>query len=71
MKEQVVVKSGASLGELVFVILLILKLTGNIAMGWFWVLTSFIWAPILTTIVLFIVIFGGLFLLGLLAFLFK
>lgn len=37
---------GIGLGWLIFFILLILKATGNIAMGWFWVITSFIWAPI-------------------------
>ena len=35
------------LGEFIFVVLFILKLTGQIDMNWFWVITSFIWVPIL------------------------
>jgi len=41
---------GLGIGGVVFVVLLILKLTGNIAMGWFGVITSIIWAPILASI---------------------
>jgi hypothetical protein len=37
---------GIGLGTAVWIVLIVLKATGHIAMGWFWVLTSIIWAPI-------------------------
>lgn len=36
-----------SLGTIVFGVLLVLKLLGEIDMSWFWVLTSWIWVPVL------------------------
>jgi hypothetical protein len=37
---------GIGLGTLVFLVLVILKATGQIAMSWFWVISSIIWAPL-------------------------
>ena len=34
------------LGTLVFVILFVLKIIGQTDMHWFWVLTSWIWVPV-------------------------
>lgn len=47
---------GIGIGTLVFITLIILKATEQIAMSWFWVITSIIWAPILATIAIFAVI---------------
>lgn len=50
------VKGGMGFGTFIFLVLLILKATGNIAMHWGWVLTSFIWAPVLVGVAVLIVI---------------
>lgn len=58
---------GLGLGGIVFVILLVLKLTGNLAMGWFGVITSILWAPILATFAifgLFLIVFAIVFVLA-------
>lgn len=55
-KTIVATSGGVGLGGLIFTILLVLKLTGNLAMSWFWVLTSIVWAPVLAFITLFIII---------------
>ena len=48
MNKQTVVKEYSfPLGGIVFVILFVLKLLGEIDMSWFWVLTSWIWVPVL------------------------
>jgi len=39
-------RGGMSVGTLVFIVLFTLKLTGTIQLGWFWVISSIIWAPI-------------------------
>ena len=49
-------KNGMGLGTFVFLTLLILKATGNIAMGWFWVISSIIWAPLVIGIMLLILL---------------
>lgn len=49
-KGEVVSGGGIGIGGLVFTILLILKLTGNISMGWFGVITSLVWAPIVAIV---------------------
>jgi hypothetical protein len=38
---------GIGLGGLAFLVLFIMKITGNTDMSWFWVLTSALWLPIL------------------------
>lgn len=53
-----VTTGGISLSTVAFVVLLILKITGNIAMSWFWVLTSFIWIPVFSTLVILVAGFG-------------
>lgn len=45
--------SGTGIGMVIFIVLFILKLMGEITLGWFWVITSFIWAPLLTILVIF------------------
>jgi hypothetical protein len=60
MKEQTA-STSISLYTIVFIIFLILKLTGNIDWSWWWV-TSPIWIPIL----LFVGVLGIVFLFGLL-----
>lgn len=40
-----------------FIILIILKILGLIQLGWFWVVTSIIWIPL-------IILFAEMFLLG-------
>lgn len=48
--------SGIGIGTIIAFILIILKATDNIDMSWFLVLTSFIWAPILSFLAIFILI---------------
>ena len=48
-------QTSIGLGTLVFVILFVLKILGQIDMHWFWVLTSWIWAPVAA-------LFAGMFL---------
>lgn len=58
MNNQQQAHSGFGIGTLTFIVLLILKLTGNINMSWFWVISSIIWAPLM--LFTFIVIIIGL-----------
>jgi ABC-type antimicrobial peptide transport system permease subunit len=62
MNREVVVKKEVSIGvgTLAFLILFVLKLLGEIDMSWFWVLTSWIWVPILVLLaaLAFMFIFG-------------
>ena len=46
-KTQVAITASVPVGTIVFIVLLVLKVTGNVSMSWFAVLTSFIWAPII------------------------
>lgn len=39
-------------GWLTCIILVILKVTGTIGMSWFWVISSIIWAPIISFILI-------------------
>ena len=48
--------SGIGLGTVVFIVFLILKLTGNIDWSWWWV-TSPLWIPLVIFFV--ILLFGG------------
>ena len=48
------IKGGMGFGSIIFVVLFILKLTGNVDMSWFWVLSSFIWAPLVFIIPIFL-----------------
>lgn len=68
---KVVSSGGIGMGGIIFVVLLVLKITGNIAMGWFWVITSFIWAPLLVVMSLFILIFAIGFVVGIFRVLFE
>jgi len=54
--------SGINIGIVAWIVLIILKIEGLITLGWFWVLTSFIWVPI-------ILIIGILFVIWVIAFL--
>ncbi len=47
------VKISIDVGGLIFVVLFVLKLLGMIEMSWLWVLTSFIWVPLLILAVVF------------------
>jgi hypothetical protein len=38
-------QSGIGVSGLLFVALIILKLTGYVTMSWFWVVTSIVWIP--------------------------
>lgn len=49
-------QNSISLGMLVFIVLFILKIIGQTDMHWFWVLTSWIWVPV-------IVLLAGMFLM--------
>lgn len=40
-------QASIGLGTLAFIILFILKIIGQTDMNWFWVLTSWIWVPIM------------------------
>jgi len=53
--KETVTYSGGGIGFLVWIALIILKATGHIAMGWFWVFTSIIWVPLGITIFVLIV----------------
>jgi len=39
-------EASIGLGTLVFIILFVLKIIGQTDMHWFWVLTSWIWVPV-------------------------
>jgi len=53
---------GLSLGMVIFIVFLILKLTNNIDWSWWWV-TSPLWIPFLAVLVIFLIgiIFGIIF----------
>jgi len=40
-------QTSIGLGTLAFIILFVLKIIGQTDMSWFWVLTSWIWVPVL------------------------
>lgn len=67
MENREVSTGGLGLGGVVFVVLLVLKLTENIAMSWFLVLTSVIWAPLLVVLTFLMIVLGGFVLVGLVA----
>lgn len=67
MENREVSTGGIGLGGVVFVVLLVLKLTENIAMSWFLVLTSVIWAPLLVVLTFLMIVLGGFVLVGLVA----
>lgn len=47
MEKQVVYSSGGlGAGSVIFIVLLILKLSGEISLSWIWVVTSFLWGPL-------------------------
>lgn len=48
--ETTVATGGIGLGGLAFVVLLALKLAGAIELGWLWVITSFVWVPLLAAL---------------------
>ena len=48
-------QASIGLGTLTFLILFVLKIIGATDMHWFWVLTSWIWMPV-------VVLFAGMFL---------
>lgn len=50
-KETVAVSGGIGVGGLAFIVLLVLKLMDQIALGWGWVLTSFLWVPLIMLLV--------------------
>ena len=50
MSSSTATASGIGLGGLGFIVLMILKLMGVIELGWFWVLTSVFWLPLLVFI---------------------
>ncbi|MFW6246872.1 MAG: hypothetical protein ACOC22_01710 [bacterium] len=56
--------TGIGLGGITFIILLVLKLTNQIDMNWFLVITSFIWVPIVVAIVVFAIVFVIVLILG-------
>lgn len=47
-----------NISPIIFVILVILKLAGEVEMGWFWVLTSWVWVPVLALISIWVLFFG-------------
>jgi len=47
---------GMGIGTLVWIVLIILRATGCIAMSWFWVFTSIIWVPLGILFVVFLII---------------
>ncbi|MFP4457864.1 MAG: hypothetical protein ACLFPS_09440 [Clostridia bacterium] len=53
---QVAGSGGIGIGGLTFVVLLVLKITGEIQMSWLAVITSIIWAPLIASIVILIII---------------
>ena len=51
---------GISLGGLMAIILVVLKILDKIDMSWFWVITSFIWIPlsIILAVIIIVLIFA-------------
>lgn len=47
---------GVGLGGLLFVVFLVLKLTGVIAWSWWWV-TAPLWGPLLLVLAIFVIVF--------------
>lgn len=50
MAEQKVTSSGIGLGGAIFIVFLVLKLTGTIDWSWWWI-TAPIWAPIVLSVI--------------------
>jgi hypothetical protein len=50
-------KKVINIGWIVLLVIIILKILGFIKLGWFWVLTSFIWFPIFAFLSFFGIIF--------------
>ena len=49
---------GIGIGGLTFVILLILKIIGETQLSWFVVITSLIWAPLVASLVIIVIVLG-------------
>ncbi len=56
--KEVATSGGVGMSGLLFVALIVLKATGIISMGWFWVITSIIWIPVATFVAIFSLVFG-------------
>lgn len=56
MNNKTACSGGVGIGTLVWIVLIILRITDCIAMSWFWVLTSIIWVPLGITLVVLLVI---------------
>ena len=50
MKVNVTNSSGVGLGTILFIVFLVLKLTGSIAWSWWWV-TAPLWIPVLFVVI--------------------
>ena len=66
MNREIVVKKevGVGVGTIAFVILFVLKLLGEIDMNWFWVLTSWIWVPVLVLLSAMALVMGFVLIVG-------
>ena len=66
MNREIVVKKevGVGVGTIAFVILFVLKLLGEIDMSWFWVLTSWIWVPVLVLLSAMALVMGFVLIVG-------
>jgi hypothetical protein len=61
MRKEEISGGGIGIGGIVFTVLLVLKLIGEIEMGWFLIITSLIWAPLIVLfviIIFFVIIFA-------------
>jgi hypothetical protein len=58
VQETVYVKGGAGigLGTIAWIVLIILKATGNLAMSWLLVITAIVWVPLMIFLGAFIVV---------------
>jgi hypothetical protein len=50
-------EGGIGIGGLLAVVLIVLKLLDKIDMNWFFVITSFIWIPVIMTIFISLIVF--------------
>ena len=60
-----------SLSSVILIVMVLLKVIGYIDMNWFWVITSFLWAPFLGYLSIILFVITLLFFVGLLSVLIK
>lgn len=68
MKTEYLMNGGFGLGSASFLVLMVLKVMGEIDMGWFWVLSSILWVPVATFGAVMLLMVAGMFVFALIAY---